>query len=237
MSLLLVPLVVACKGSETEPVDLGSAVNYVILAKTGVVASPLGTQVRGDIGLSPAAAEAIEGFRLLIDSSGVFSTSVLALGRVFASDHAAPTPGRLKVAIADMEAAFSEAAGRAADTVELGDGDIGGMTMKPGVHKWGTALLIPDGILLAGSARDVWIFQVAHDLIVSGGASVMLRDGALPSNVFWQVGGRVDLGRTTHFEGVVLSLTEIHARTGASVKGRLFAQTAVTLDESNVSDP
>jgi hypothetical protein len=49
--------------------------------------------------------------------------------------------------------------------------------------------------------------------------------------------GAVDLGTTAHLEGVVLGGTSITLATGASVKGRLLAQTAVALDASTVAQP
>jgi hypothetical protein len=55
--------------------------------------------------------------------------------------------------------------------------------------------------------------------------------------VFWQVSGAVDLGTTSHFEGIVLSQTAIALHTGASINGRLLAQTAVTLESSTVVQP
>jgi len=61
--------------------------------------------------------------------------------------------------------------------------------------------------------------------------------GALPKNVFWQVFGAVDIGTTAHMEGVILSQTSIALKTGASVNGRLLAQTAVTLDAATVKQP
>jgi hypothetical protein len=143
----------------------------------------------------------------------------------------------MTAAVGDMELAYTEASGRAPDVTELGAGDIGGMTLDPGVYKWGTGVLIPTDITLAGSDTDVWVFQIAGDLTMASAAKVTLTDGALPENVFWQVGGLVDLGTTAHCEGVVLTATSITLRTGASINGRLLAQTAVDLDSSTVVQP
>jgi hypothetical protein len=120
---------------------------------------------------------------------------------------------------------------------ELGAGDIGGMTLEPGVYQWGTGLLIPSDITLAGGPTGVWIFQIAQDLTVSSGTSVALSGGALAENVYWQVSGHVELGTTAHFEGIVLSQTAVSLATGASINGRLLAQTAVTLDGNAVVEP
>ncbi|HEY8042606.1 MAG TPA: ice-binding family protein [Polyangiaceae bacterium] len=217
-------------------VDLGAAGNYVILAMSGISTVPT-SAVTGNLGLSPAAASYITGFPLTADSTNVFSTSPQVTGRIYASDFAPPTPSNLTTAVSDMQTAFTDAAGRAADVTELGAGNIGGMTLTRGVYKWGTGLLIPTDVTLAGSATDVWIFQIAQDLTMSSATTVHLTGGAVPSNVFWEVAGLVDLGTTAHFEGVLLTQTSVALRTGASIHGRLLAQTAVTIDGSAVVQP
>lgn len=218
------------------PVNLGTAGNFVILSKSGISTVPT-SAITGDIGVSPAAATYITGFSLTADSTNVFSTSSQVTGRVFAADYAPPTPSNMTLAVGDMELAFTDAAGRAPDATELGAGDVGGMTLASGVYKWGTGLLIPTDVTLAGSETDVWIFEVAQDLTVSSGARVILSGGAVPQNIFWQVSGLVDLGTTSHLEGVVLTQTSVTLRTGATVNGRLLAQTAVDVDGATVVQP
>ncbi|HEX7477205.1 MAG TPA: ice-binding family protein [Polyangiales bacterium] len=217
-------------------VELGSAGDYAILAKSGISSVPT-SAVTGNIGVSPAAASYITGFSLSADATKVFSTSVQVTGKVYAANYAVPTPSKLTTAVSDMQLAFTAAAGRAPSVTELGAGNIGGKTLAPGVYKWGTGLLIPTNVTLNGSATDVWIFQIAKDLTVSNGTKVVLGGGALPKNVFWQVAGKVAVGTTAHFEGIVLCQTSIALRTGASINGRLLAQTAVSLDASTVTQP
>jgi hypothetical protein len=218
------------------PVNLGTAGGFVILAKAGISTVPT-SAVTGDMGVSPAAASFITGFSLTADSTNVFSTSPQVTGRVYAADYAAPSPSNMTTAIGDMQLAFTDAAGRAPDITELGAGSVGGMTLAPGVYGWGTGLLIPTDVTLDGGATDVWVFQVAGDLTMSSGARIVLAGGALPQNVFWQVAGLVDLGTTAHCEGVVLSMTSVTLRTGASIHGRILAQTAVDIDGSTVVAP
>jgi hypothetical protein len=136
-----------------------------------------------------------------------------------------------------MELAFTDAAARAPDMTELGAGDVSGMTLDPGVYKWGTGLLVATDVTLTGSATDVWLFQIAQDLTISSGVIVHLAGGADPANVFWQVTGLVDIGTGAHLEGSVLTSTSITLATGASVVGRLLAQTAVDLDAATVVAP
>jgi Ice-binding-like len=217
-------------------VNLGTAGSYVILAKSGVSTVPT-SAVTGNVGVSPAAASYITGFSLIADSTGAFSTATQVTGHVFASDYATPTPSLLTTAVGDMQTAFTDAAGRAPGVTELGAGNIGGMTLAKGVYKWSSGLLIPTSVTLTGSATDVWIFQVAQDLTVSSAASVVLAGGALPRNVFWQVAGLVEIGTTAKFEGTILTQTSVAMRTGASITGRLLAQTAVSLDGNAVVAP
>jgi hypothetical protein len=143
----------------------------------------------------------------------------------------------MTTAIGDMELAFIDAAGRAPDVTELGAGNIGGMTLTAGVYKWGTGLLIPTHVTLTGSATDIWVFQIAQDLTIASATNILLAGGALAKNVFWQVSGQVEVGTTSHLEGVVLCQTAVALRTGASINGRLLAQTAVTIDGSAVVEP
>jgi hypothetical protein len=217
-------------------VDLGTAASYVILAKTAISTVPT-SAVTGNVGVSPSAATFITGFSLTADATNAFSSSLQVTGKVYAADYAPPTPTSLTTAIGDMELAYTDAAGRAPGVTELGAGNIGGMTLAPGVYKWGTGVLIPTDVTLSGTATDVWIFEIAQDLTMASGAKVHLAGGASPKNVFWQVAGLVELGTTAHCEGVVLTQTAITLRTGATITGRLLAQTAVHLDGSTVVTP
>ena len=226
----------AVTGGNALAVNLRTAGDYVILAESAISTVPPAA-ITGNLGISPMAASSITGFSFTADSTNVFSTSAQVTGKLYAADYAVPTPAKLTTAIGDMGLAFTDAAGRAPDVTELGSGSIGGMTLAPGVYKWGTGLLIPTDLTLNGSGTAVWIFQIAQNLTLSDAVTVHLTGGAVARNVFWQVAGSVDLGTTSHFEGIVLCQTMINLRTGASIAGRLMAQTAVNLDSSTVTQP
>lgn len=220
-----------------QPVFLGTAGDYVMLAKAAI--STTGTTfVVGDIGISPAAQTFITGFSESRDASNEFATSVLVNGKIRAADMAPPTPARMTTAISDMETAYTDAAGRVTpDFTELGAGEIGGLTLVPGLYKWSTGVGVNSNVTLDGGANDVWILQIAQDLTVADGVQVFLTGGALPENVFWQVAGQVTLGTTATLRGVVLSKTSIVMNTGAAFTGRALAQTAITLDANAVTAP
>ncbi len=216
-------------------VNLRSAENYVILAKTAINNSPT-SAITGDIGISPAAATFITGLSL-VDATG-FATSAQITGNVYAADMASPTPTNLTTAVEDMITAYNDAAGRSnPDFNELASGDIGGKTLSPGLYKWTNTVIAPTNLVISGSSTDVWIFQIAGDLTVSSGVNITLSGGAKAENIFWQVAGEVSLGTTSDFKGVVLSMTGITLQTGAVFTGRALAQTAVILDANTVTQP
>jgi hypothetical protein len=139
----------------------------------------------------------------------------------------------LTVAVGDMQTAYASAAGRTRpDFTELGSGNLGGLTLRPGLYKWSTAVRIPTDVTLSGGPNDVWIFQIAQTLNISSGKRVILKGGARPENIFWQVAGTTTLGTTSVFNGNVLDATLIAVQTGARLNGKALAQTAVTLDAS-----
>ena len=213
------------------PVNLGAAGNFVILSKSGVTDVPR-SAVTGDVGTSPITGAAITGL-----------TCKEVTGTIYTVDATGPAPcsvmhpTRLTTAVLNMEAAYKDAAGRAANVTELGAGNIGGLTLAPGVYKWSSAVMILTDVTLKGGPNDVWIFQIAGGLTQAAATRVNLMGGALAKNIFWQVTGVASMGATAHLEGVVLSHTAITLVTGASVNGRLLAQTDVTLQSNEISEP
>jgi hypothetical protein len=222
-------------GSSLAAVDLGAAGNYVLLAKTAI--SNISTSaVTGDLGLSPAATSYVTG--LSITNAIGYATSAQVTGKIYAADMADPTPINLTTAVNNMITAYTDAAGRTTpDFTELGTGNIGGMTLTPGLYKWTNTVTLPSDVTISGSSTAVWIFQIAGDLTMSNAVHITLIGGAQAKNIFWQVAGTATIGTTSHFEGVILSQTAITIQTGASFHGRALAQTAVVLDGNAVTQP
>jgi len=217
-------------GHRLAPVDLGSAGSFVILSKSGIT-DVYPSAIVGNVGTSP-----ITGAALLLACDEV-------AGKIYTVDAAGPAcevvdATLLTTAVSDMQTAYTDAAGRTnPDATELGAGNIDGMTIKPGLYKWSTSVLIPTVVTLSGGPNDVWIFQIAGDLTVGNGAQVILKSGAQAKNVFWQVAGQTTLGTTANFNGIILDQTLIAMNTGAVLTGRALAQTAVTLQMNAVIDP
>ena len=231
------------------PVDLLSAGNFVILAKTTITDVPA-SAITGNIGLSPGTGFAVK-----------VTCAEMALGQIYTVDAGyvgadmtcvAPGPGANKTlvdnAVADMGTAYAEAAARTLpDATELGAGNISGLTFYPGLYKWSTSVNINTDVTLdaKGDTNAVWIFQIAGDLTVAPagsvplGIKVILSGGAKASNIFWQVGGLTGatLGTYSTFNGTILSAKQAIANTGAVVNGRLFADSQVVLQQNPVTKP
>lgn len=212
-------------------VNLGLAGQFTILSKSGIT-DVYPSVIKGDIGTSPITGAAIK------------LTCTEVNGAIYTVNAAGPLPcritnaSRLTTAVGDMQAAYTDAAGRSnPNFLNLGAGNIGGKTLRPGLYKWTTAVIIPADITFSGNSTDVWILQIAGTLKMSSGIHITLKGGARAKNIFWQTSGAVTLGTTSHFEGIILGKTGINLRTGASINGRLLAQTAVTLQMSTVKEP
>ena len=225
------------------PINLGSSGNFSILTKSGISSTGI-TSVQGNIGVSPAAAAAITGFGLIMDTNGQSSHTTIAThvtGKVYASDYAPPTPSNLTVAVSDMENAYTTANNLVtpAPVLEQGAGNLSGLTLAPGLYKWSTGVLISSNssVTLSGGANDTWVFQIAQDLTLLTGAKVNLIGGAQAKNITWVVAGQAVLGSQTELYGTIMSKTLISLNTGSKVTGRLLAQTAVTLNASTVVAP
>jgi hypothetical protein len=215
-----------------EPVSLGTAGTFAILTKTGVT-DVYASAINGDVGSSPITGAAV-----------LLSCPEVATGIIYTVDAAGPIACRitnatfLTAAIGDMGIAYTDAAGRSLpDATELGAGEIGGLTITPGLYKWSSNVLISTSVTLSGGPNDVWIFQIAGGITQASATRVTLAGGALPKNIFWQAADTVAIGTTAHFAGVVLGQKLIAVKTGASVNGRLLAQTAVTLQQNAVTQP
>ncbi|KAK4698228.1 hypothetical protein P7C70_g8054, partial [Phenoliferia sp. Uapishka_3] len=216
------------------PVNLGTAGNYAILAKTGVSTVPQ-SSITGDLGASPVAKTYYTGFSTTDSETGTYATSQQVNGRLYAANDASPTPSVLTTAVSDMQTAFTDAASRSnPDYLNLGGGTVSGYTFAPGLYNWGSDVQITADCYVNGTANDTWIFQISGELTVASATKLILSGGAAPGNIVWVVSQSVTLGSTSEFNGIMLGQTALHMNTGASINGRLLAQSAVTLQSATV---
>ncbi len=139
------------------------------------------------------------------------------------------------ISIGDMQTAYNNAASGTYEgtptATELGAGNIGGMTLGPGVYKWSSSLDIPTSVTLDayGNTSAIFVFQISQQLNLANGAQVILAGGAQAKNIFWQVSTQATLGTTSVMEGTILAGTAIVINNGATLNGRALAQSAVSL--------
>lgn len=238
------PIGTVCAGASC--VSLGTAANYVILAKTAVSTVP-SSVVTGNVGISPASRTFLTGWSLITEPTDTYFTSaqVTAPGKLYAADNVGgSTSVDLTTAVGDMQTAYTAAAGKAPaggglTTACPGAGNFGGKTLAAGVYTCTPQVLIPTGTILTlnGTATDVWVFQMAGGLNQAAATQVQLTGGALAKNVFWQSATTVTIGATALMQGVILSQTDIVLGAGATENGRLLAQTAVTLNSNTITKP
>ena len=221
-------------------VDIGTAENYAILAKSGI-STTLNSAITGDIAVSPIAGTAITGFTLALASNGTSSTSSGQFtGKAYAASYAAPTPSLLTIAVGDMGTAYTDAAGRTtsdADRINLGAGEIGGLTLTQGIYTFGSSVSVNSNVTIHGKADDIFIIQMTGNLVVAANKTVILSGGAQAQNIFWQIAGYVNVGADAHMEGILLAKTAVTFITGSSLNGRVLAQTACSLQSATIVQP
>jgi hypothetical protein len=121
------------------------------------------------------------------------------------------------------------------------DGNLGGMTLTPGLYHSASSLAISSGDLTLDAEGDddaIFMFQMDSTLTTTSGLQVFLSGGARSANVYWQVGTSATLGTTSVFHGTIMANTAITLDTGARLTGRALAIiAAVDLDANPVSVP
>jgi hypothetical protein len=227
-------------------VELGTAANYAILAKSGISTVPT-SAITGDIGVSPISATAMTGFNLKLDSSNDFSTSTQVLGgKCLAASYTDKTAKDLTTTVGFMEAAYTDAAGRPnpdAARINLGDGILGGAyggssaPLTPGVYTFGSDVSFSTDVTFQGSDTDIFILQITGNLKVGPNYIVTLKDGAKAKNIFWQIAGSVEIGTSAQMEGILLVKTKVTFQTGSSLNGRILTQTAANLQSATITEP
>jgi hypothetical protein len=206
-----------CATGETQPVALCPSIgNFSVLAGS-TVTNTGSTTVSGDVGVCPGTA--VTGF-----PPGTTG------GTIHIND------GVASLAQSALTAGYIDAAGRAGGTSVAGD--LVGKTLDAGVYTSTSSLANSGNLTLdaQGNPNAVFIFQIASTLITGSGSHIILANGALACNVFWQVGSSATLGTDSVFAGNIMALTSITITTGVNLDGRALARNgAVTMDSDVIS--
>jgi len=165
------PIVIPLQTTIQATIPLATTSTFAILAGSAVTNTGA-TTITGDLGLSPGS------------SIGGIPPGILT-GTQHIND-VTSTQAKL-----DLTAAFNNAAGRISTDIVTLSGNIGGLTLTPGLYKSTSSLAISSGDLTfdaKGNVDAIFIIQIASSLTTTSGRKVILSGGALASNIFWEVG-------------------------------------------------
>ncbi len=211
----LLTLIFASSALGATTVGLGKAASFSVLGGS-TITNTGPTTMFGDLGLAPG-------------SSVTGAPVVLGAEHV---DDAVANEAKTALTTAATTAANEASNGSAGE-------DLAGHAFLPGVYTASTSLLLSSGSVTLNAQGDpnaVFIFQIGSTLTTGSNTSVSLINGAQACNVFWQVGSSATLGTGTHFVGTIMAADSITANTGATIHGRLLAQTAaVTLENNTIT--
>jgi hypothetical protein len=202
-------------------VSLAGSSGLAILAGSSITNTGA-TNITGNIGLSPGS------------SIGGFPPGILN-GTQHINDEIS------NQAKLDLTAAYNDAAGRTSTDIVTLSGNIGGLTLTPGLYKSTSSLAISSGDLTfdaKGDANAIFIIQIATTLTTTSARQVILSGGALASNIFWQVGSSATFGTTSVFKGTIMAMQSITFNTGATLEGRALARSgAITMAGNTIVNP
>ncbi len=215
-------------GLAIAPPPLGSAAMFGVFGgSAGITNQGLNTVINGSIGTT-GVSTLITGFHDGTSNDIYTETTSnvgLVTGRIYT---APPLPGTAtSFAIAqqgllDATIAYNSIspASKPGGT-DPGAGELGGLTLAPGIYKSASGTFkITNGNLTLDAMGDpnaVWIFQTAAGLTVgiagpTGARSIIMKNQAQPKNVFWYVG----------------SAATINGAGGGTMVGNIIASAGVT---------
>jgi len=200
-------------------INLGNATTFGVLSGSSGITNIGNTVVTGNLG---TAGTSVTGFPpgIVVGTKNV--NNVLGLS-----------------AHADSNTAYAQAKALASDYDYSVKTALTGLTLYPGVYTSATVFSLGGSLTLDGNGTTKpFVFQLGSALSINKGSQIVLAGGAVSSNVFWQVGSSATLAVGTQFVGTILAYGGIAVNTGASVVGRLIANTqSVTLQGNAITVP
>jgi hypothetical protein len=216
-----------------QPVNLGSAEQFAVLAGTDVTSagSADSTVITGNVGVSPGTS--VTGFSPITLGGSGKATGIYTPNEV-CSTSCVTEPSTLAAhGQASLTVAINDAKGRVGAFTYVTE--LAGQTLTPGLYIARAILTINGDVYLHGSG--VYIFQVGTGMTVANGVHVVLEDGATAADVFWQVGTQATLNSDVIFEGNILAGTAITMGSETKLTGRALAKTGVTFISDTVTLP
>jgi hypothetical protein len=222
MAMLVAPLALGSPATAVPPqiaaapVNLGSAAGFSVLAGPSIANTGAGTVLALDLGVTGTVA----GF---------------PPGTVTGTQHVGDAA--VEAAQEDRQTAYDAVAARTGGTAF--GGDIAGKTYLPGLYTTGAAVTNTGTVTLdaAGDPSARFVFQIGAALSSAAATKVVLANGALANNVYWQVVGATALGANVTWVGTILGAAVVSFGDGASLKGRILTPSTVALANSPITKP
>ena len=218
VALVIFPNVVS---AQVAP-DLGTASSFALFTAIGAFDNVGPTVIQGDIGTN---AGAFSGF---------------PLGVVNGSIHVADTYSTQAATDVQTAFAYMSTISCVVPLAVYGGPVSNPQVLTPNSYCVGAATTLAGNLILDGQGNPNALFflRVSGALTTAEGSTVTVINGASLNNVYWQVTGRVDLGRNSIFRGTLLVDGAINMVEGASLLGRgLSREGAITLDTNTANAP
>jgi len=199
---------------------LGAASSFVLFTAVGAFDNVGPSVIKGDIGTN---AGAFSGF-----PPGVITGSI----------HIADT--RSTQAATDVQAAFAHMSNIACvvPLAVYGGPVTNPQVLTPNSYCVSAATTLAGSLILDGqnNPNALFFLRVSGALTTAEGSTVTLINGASLNNVYWQVTGRVDLGKNSTFRGTLIVDGAINMVQGAMLLGRgLTRAGAITIDSNTAT--
>lgn len=211
-----------------EQIIMGDNIKrFVLFASTYITNAGI-SHINGDVGVSPGSA--INGFV----SPGII--------RVPGSINGDVHNGNDNVAVlakTELIELYNDVASRVSSDSYPLSGNIGGMTLEPGLYTSLTGITITTGNLVLdgkGNPNGMFIFQMLTTLSTAAGCNVILINDANPENIFWQIGSTASLAAGCTMYGILMAYSSITIAAGVTINGHVYTLTGAITSTTNKID-
>jgi hypothetical protein len=207
--------VIVTATAPSQLVNLGAAAPNGIMAGTAFTCINLGT-INADIAISPG-----------ITVTGFPPCTITGTQHL---NDATAVQAQL-----DLTSAYNTLAGLPCPPANAIVANLGGTTMAAGVYCTASGIGVTGTLTLdgGGDPNATFVFQAGTSLTTAG--DIVLINGALAKNVYWQIGSSATLGTASQWQGNILTLTSITLVDNATLVGRALARNGgVSLGTGNV---
>jgi hypothetical protein len=189
-----------CEVTFGQAPNIGIDSSFALFTATGAFGNTGSTMIWGDVGTN----------------MGAYIGSQIVMENVYLEDSVSAKAAQ------DASTAYTYMAGLACDsTIETPFGDSLVLVSGKVYCLTSASALIGNLILDAkGNPDGIFIIKIDGALSTNTNTNVILKNSASFCNVYWQVGGAVDLGENSTFKGTIIADGTISLLDSASLEGR-----------------